>query len=1048
MPPLTHMSSNSGYGASPRCSPLQQEWQIQHPTFRAIETGLTIKDVLNKSPLIPLIADPSILLPLSTPSLYKDEPSLIDYVQLPLHLWVPDFFVPHLVPFMPCPEAACTARTARQRWHSGGPRLIHDIDSAAYLHCWEYQCDTHRKKSFSGWDQRCLAKLAPSARALFRFVLSKEEGVSVVLHRRVVEARVSGSSLNALRNELVRNRYTRMYEKIAAYYQHCKHHRMTGTTGITPWLFGRGASTTYAPLPPIIHNESGYYDHEPPSITYFSELYQLHCQEQSTLWTRYTQQLTAERAICIDATFKLAKKVVNTSAKMLWSMMDIDTGCVLHQQLLTHERHDDILPMMASYADRCREMGVSLPRRVCSDRGLMDANVINDPTAFPDAHVNIDPWHLHALFAKTLNKNCSTWKDVARQFSAAMYVEVTGADGVCTRTHAEPQAIVSTVDALIAHFSHSGSGSQSAITQTTKTWWQERRITILERRLCSHPIGETSMLRVSSSPLENFHRQINRLFKLVRCSESTVHAFLLQFMYKWNVDRRRAAGKETDWKIYEMQVLDYAYQSCVAVLGNVDAGTMWHGGFKLPPPRATQEQFGFMHNHITLQARRSAADHHLPFADRLLTFLSDKAASLDPLLSTSQVQLLCASAATLTPSDASTSTPIDDVYVPIPPLPIVSFTPPAPIKRMSLVELQLLSDMQRVDVLMRDAINAEEWDNAAARWNSFLREAGERRETREAVRHLHGVHGEIIRAGVTINARRQEQQREVDIINMKASGPKVPWTVVPPSRVQFSMYEDTVLMRLVEKNSKGKGAKKIDWTTVVSAWLTQYRAEYIAGQNNRLQCRSKEVIKSHYQSLSTRAAPPPPPPLPSTIIIPAPSVSLSEPLTSLPAPPTSSTPPPCPASTTADPLGIPLPSSITTSPMKSIVDCGRFIARQLFAPPTTPTPLPPPLTHYQPHPSPTTSSCNVVGGVSDVHKYHWSEDATAHFNQLIAERNNRITYKEFTALWPTSLFGPVDSQRFINKKKIEKRKREQEMSGGGSKKKATAAREKRARGAY
>jgi hypothetical protein len=96
------------------------------------------------------------------------------------------------------------------------------------------------------------------------------------------------------------------------------------------------------------------------------------------------------------------------------------------------------------------------------------------------------------------------------------------------------------------------------------------------------------MLRVSCSPLENFHRQINRLFKLVRCSESTAHAFLLQFMYKWNVDRRRAAGRETDWKIYEMQLLDYAYQSCVAVLGNADAGTMWHGGFKLPPPRATQ----------------------------------------------------------------------------------------------------------------------------------------------------------------------------------------------------------------------------------------------------------------------------------------------------------------------------------------------------------------------------------------------------------------------------------------------------------------------------
>ncbi len=90
------------------------------------------------------------------------------------------------------------------------------------------------------------------------------------------------------------------------------------------------------------------------------------------IWKRYTQQLTADR-VCVDATHKVPKKLTESGMTRLWSMMDVETSCILSQQMLTHEAHEDVLPMLISYAHRCHELGRPLPSRVCSDRGLMDA---------------------------------------------------------------------------------------------------------------------------------------------------------------------------------------------------------------------------------------------------------------------------------------------------------------------------------------------------------------------------------------------------------------------------------------------------------------------------------------------------------------------------------------------------------------------------------------------------------------------------------------------------------------------------------------------------
>jgi hypothetical protein len=86
----------------------------------------------------------------------------------------------------------------------------------------------------------------------------------------------------------------------------------------------------------------------------------------------------------------------------------------------------------------------------------MDANVINHPSAFPDAHINVDPWHFQQLFTNTLNKGSSVCNDVSGRFEEAMYTKTTNSEGRTVLTHAEPDVIVTAVDAIVKRYSHSG----------------------------------------------------------------------------------------------------------------------------------------------------------------------------------------------------------------------------------------------------------------------------------------------------------------------------------------------------------------------------------------------------------------------------------------------------------------------------------------------------------------------------------------------------------------------------------------------------------------
>ncbi len=236
-----------------RCSELQYEWITQHPAYIAIKKGKTILDYVSHNPIWLNTSDPTLLIPCVMPSMKSlCKPLLIDYVQLPTRLWVPDFYYPHHVKYgMPCCNNHCTGVGTRQRWSSHGPRVIHNINSAEYLYYWEYKCTTCDTR-YSGVDNRVLAKLPISIQAQFTYFLTDEEGVTTDLLHWIQRARVSGSSLKALRQCMVEARYDRLHTTIVKYYQHCKEHKAYVMAGIAKLLnFGVGTEESYDILAPV-----------------------------------------------------------------------------------------------------------------------------------------------------------------------------------------------------------------------------------------------------------------------------------------------------------------------------------------------------------------------------------------------------------------------------------------------------------------------------------------------------------------------------------------------------------------------------------------------------------------------------------------------------------------------------------------------------------------------------------------------------------------------------------------------------------------------------
>ena len=741
--------------------------------------------------------------PTFTPSLYNSEPRVIDYVQLPCHIWVPEFFYPHLVSYIPCISVKCSGHATRQRWNPSGPRVVHGIHSAVYLLCWQYRCHTCNTL-FAGWDNDALAKLPPAVRARFRFVLTHKSAITKELHQRVIDARVHGGSLKQLVNELTRNRHNRMHETITAYYRHCEYYKLSRETNmkggskqtslIPHFVHTQGAPQHFSPLRPELQptdlttheylNGHYYFDHPAPTVSFLGRRQHAHATRMAPIWMGYTQQLYADR-VCIDATFKVPKKLTESSYTRLWSMMDVETGCILTQQMLTHEAHEDVLPMLMAYRQRCRVLNRQPPSRVCSDRGLMDARVLKDTFAFPDAHIQVDPWHFNELFKKTLNKSGDEllWRDVHTQFNRALYCEYTNKHtGVVGHRHAEPEHIINTVNNIIKTYSNRGPYGVAVITKATEEWWAKQIEPIRKHRILSNPRpDDDSPGTMASSMLENYHRHLNRLLKVVKFTKDAMHCFLGEFMFRWNTDRRRERKLEHDWKIYDVTLLHSSYEAAERVLGRERAEEIWPMGvYYLPEPLIdAPEEFGLIYGNVSLEARMAAASSTYPFSTDLIDQIVEHflQRTVDDVLST---RMLDQPTATYTSSSSSSSyssssndndndndalnmeldaeataslaaaattgkagaagVAMDGAGQ------VVAVVPLPPVLRLNMWEKKLLSSLMTNDGLKVGMIQREQWNFVAARWNSMVNTICTNVRTRTSIpfRGLHTVTGDII----------------------------------------------------------------------------------------------------------------------------------------------------------------------------------------------------------------------------------------------------------------------------------------------------------------
>ncbi len=522
---------------------------------------------------------------------------------------------------MPCNK--CTSYGTRQRWTSNGPRLIHGVQHSVFLYYFEYQC-TSCKSVYKSIDSNVRNKLHPKVQLKYPFYTTANCGVTNELLQLIVSSRaVSLTSLTTLRKNIREIRYERMFKTIIDYNYHCDWYRKS-----------RGfRDESFEELPPILTNPTGYHDHEPISVNTMGEIYREWCSDNMSTWSNYTQQLTADQ-VSIDSSHKIPKRVTGNAFGRLWSMVDISTGVILQQQMLTNETNEDILPMLKQHVARCISLDKPVPSRVCSDRGLMDANLIKHVDAFPCAHINVDPWHFQQLFMKTLNPRSKLKTLVHQAFKNAMYKDIMDAHGFPTveRTLAEPEAIITAVDGLIDTYKSPGEGPPAVTLETIK-WWAEQCNAIRNDRICSNPINNTSdVLRVSSSAQENYHRQINRATASIKLSQDGMHALLQHFNFRWNVARRRQHYLEYNYVTYNIRLVHQAFTSCKLVAGHDNAMAIWNNKpWLLPDVPSYTEDFGLIHPHVTMSQKISETMTELPLTDnQLSSYLSSLVYMIEP----------------------------------------------------------------------------------------------------------------------------------------------------------------------------------------------------------------------------------------------------------------------------------------------------------------------------------------------------------------------------------------------------------------------------------
>jgi hypothetical protein len=338
-------------------------------------------------------------------------------------------------------------------------------------------------------------------------------------------------------------------------------------------------------------------------------------------------------------------------------------------------------------------------------------------------------------------------------------------------------------------------------------------------------------------------------------------------------------------------------------------------------------------------------------------------------------------------------------------------------RRMTSGERKLLATLRAKDAVMRQAIVDQQWDNAAIRWNTFVRQCRERAGDVVVKR----VNGDLIKQAVSAldaeDKRRQEhgwvrqaQQRAMQEIEVVT-----PYVAVSPLMQKFSQFEDAFLRQTVPTCRRGEG--QVNWKRAANVWKLMYYAQVESNAVVRLTPRDDEMLRSRWMGVlrkRQRAANP---------AVEEQKDEQEEAVeeqkdeqqddrshsdngdddgdddgddggkaeaVDIPALPTT-------ADTIASRFGNTihrwLHPQAPTSPSSSSAPSSSSSSSAAAAPPTT---------------------------VAQSRDWHWDKQATAHFRKLAVDCNWVWTYETFCALWPAEVYGYVDHNRFKNKCRIEK----------------------------
>ena len=263
------------------------------------------------------------------------------------------------------------------------------------------------------------------------------------------------------------------------------------------------------------------------------------------------------------------------------------------------------------------------------------------------------------------------------------------------------------------------------------------------------------------------------------------------------------------------------------------AAAMWGCEFALPIPLLTKEPFGFLHSNRTLDSQMAEATTTFAFShaqlDAMVRFHSERfspvtSMQLDSLLDTALPDPT-ATSNTVTSTRDVTALFSSRSLLPLPVDEVDSGPRPLlkPERRMTILEMQLLSSFIFKNKQMGEAERKEEWGTAAGMWNNMAQLLYANPTWRDLRIPLHATHSDLVRGAVMYLNEQAELKAEEDVIQHQAQHPTIEWTPISSTELSFTEYESAVLKKLVEKWSTVVRKKRtVSWHNVQRQWYWQY----------------------------------------------------------------------------------------------------------------------------------------------------------------------------------------------------------------------------------